>query len=106
MGILVTVTLLALLGVDADVDGMDAIAREAAVVEPVLGVAGRAAMPEPPRGDGEDEAAGAGDEMPAAAGRYFLLERSTEPDDCQERLCESVGPDAAERSGLEGEAYF
>ena len=63
-------------------------------------------------GEAEAEAVGtlrvldddAGDETAAPVGRNFLLDRSTEPEDCQDRLCESVAPDA--RSGLAGEAYF
>lgn len=92
LGILVTVTpedeLLGLPGVDADVDGIEAMGRAAAAAaaeeEPVLGVAGSAATPEPVKGD--DKVVGAGDARPDAVGRYFLLDRSTEPDDCHDRL--------------------
>lgn len=88
-------------------DGFGAGGRVGAAIELALAVGSTEAA----NGEGEVEAVGAarvpdeaaGDEVPV--GRNFLLARSTEPDDCQERLWDGVAPEAG-GSGLEGEAYF
>jgi hypothetical protein len=47
-------------------------------------------------------------ELGAGVGRSFLLARSTDKGDCQDRLCDRMAAPlpVAESSGLEGEAYF
>lgn len=115
LGMLVTVTpedvLSALPDVDAaesgrEPDGVGASEGVAAAAAAgALGAAGSDARTELPNGVGDEVATCADGDTPDAVGRYFLLERSIEPDDCQERLCDRVAPDAFE-SGLDGEAYF
>ena len=97
-----------------DVDGAGTGGRAAAEAELALAV-GSAEAALVPNGDGETEAVGAARALeddgaedagtPVAVGRNFLLERSTEPEDCQERLCDRAVPEA-DGSGLAGEAYF
>lgn len=114
MGILVTVTLDAVLSALPDVelvdkgrelDGAELSDGAVFVGGVALGATGSDARTELPKGVGEEVTACADGDTLGAVGRNFLLERSVELADCQERLWDKVAPDAVDKA-LAGEAYF
>ena len=82
----------------------EAVLVAVAAAGTTLEAAGRDARTVWPKRAGEVAACGDG-EIASAIGRNFLFERSTDPDGCQERLCDRAMPDVV-GSGLDGEAYF